>query len=348
MLEKLKNHRTFAAIFCLGNFSLAFSFFFDIWWHWAVGRDSFFILPHFSAMASFLLTSLATFIYVWATRHSLPPDSYRFVRYVFWGQIIFFVGFLFDNSWHDVIGQETVDSFLIVWGPPHLFMLLGFIFSQLYFIRFIASQPYLLSEVERRTAVTIATSFIFTGFAGFILPPALPFGAYRTLGAFGGSLASAFIIVFPLAFTKKFERILLPFWPMFGVFMFIFFEGIRFVRKFSPLIHLPSKPVDLPLWITALALLTTAFLIYFLPVAKKKTTPFIYGAAAGAVYGTAMYGLGYWWIGLSYPALHIGSFQIFAMIALSTIGGGCAYWLAHLLRHKQFTLYFRSQWDSNP
>ena len=95
----------------------------DVYWHYAVGRDSFFIPPHDLIYAGVAVSGLLGLFVVW--RHGLP---WRAAASPFpWGWLIQMCGAglmvlaaPFDDLWHRRYGIDVT-----IWSPPHMLGVFG-------------------------------------------------------------------------------------------------------------------------------------------------------------------------------------------------------------------------------
>jgi hypothetical protein len=95
----------------------------DVQWHWAVGRDSFFIPPHTLIYAGVAVSGLLGLSMVW--RDGVRHRFRRAPRP--WGWLILMIGAgitvsaaPFDDLWHRLYGIDVT-----IWSPPHMVGVLG-------------------------------------------------------------------------------------------------------------------------------------------------------------------------------------------------------------------------------
>ena len=103
----------------IGLFLASGAIYYDAWWHFVIGRESFWIPPHLVLYFGVCLTGLGFLVQAlerWRTRSSwgTPLKAWGF------GVFLIFLAAPFDELWHRIFGKETIDSLLIVWSPPHL------------------------------------------------------------------------------------------------------------------------------------------------------------------------------------------------------------------------------------
>ncbi|OGE88976.1 MAG: hypothetical protein A3J07_04730 [Candidatus Doudnabacteria bacterium RIFCSPLOWO2_02_FULL_49_13] len=91
----------------------------DIWWHRAIGRDSFWILPHVFLYSSTILAILIG-IHIW-----------RHTREKIWKKIAFVLTLIplsapLDNFWHSIYGVEDLSRPVsLSWSPAHALLSLS-------------------------------------------------------------------------------------------------------------------------------------------------------------------------------------------------------------------------------
>lgn len=100
-----------------------FGAYWDVQWHWAVGRDSFFIPPHDLIYTGVAVSGLLGLSMVWCDgwRHRFANAP------IPWGWLIQMIGAgitvaaaPFDDLWHRRYGIDVT-----IWSPPHMVGVLG-------------------------------------------------------------------------------------------------------------------------------------------------------------------------------------------------------------------------------
>ncbi len=152
----------------------------DVWWHGALGRESFFSPPHILLYASVSIAIV------------LGIAGWDKTREKIWARLAFFLALVplsapFDELWHRAFGVEAVSSPLIIWSPPHVVLVLSIVASLLMLL------PLLKKEEDT------ATRYLFGAlcFAGvfsllsFLTRPLDPIGPYHLLGFWGVGFSAA-------------------------------------------------------------------------------------------------------------------------------------------------------------
>jgi hypothetical protein len=152
----------------------------DIWWHQAVGRESFWIPPH---VALYLSVTAAILLGVY---------GWYLVREKVWRRLGLLLALIplsapFDEMWHRIYGVENLSSAWIIWSPPHL-VLAGALIGG-----FVLLLPILHREKEestRRFFVRLAFASILS-VSTFLTIPLQPTDPYRVLGFWGAGITVA-------------------------------------------------------------------------------------------------------------------------------------------------------------
>lgn len=155
------------------------AFHFDGWYHIIVGRDEFWIAPHFFVVVGQLVHLLLAFLLIYISRRE-KSDTHVLYTYLFW-QVVFFVGLGFDEAWHRIIGQETIDTPLVFWGPPHFVIAASLLVSPFILCKI---AHVLEHSVERMSVHILAFGTLFA-FLHFYFQPLWPLGPFHVLGSGG-------------------------------------------------------------------------------------------------------------------------------------------------------------------
>ena len=271
----------------------------DVWWHGALGRESFFSPPHLLLYLS-VLVAISFGIYGWyITREKL------------WKRLALFLALVplsapFDELWHRAFGIEVASSPLIVWSPPHLMIILSIVGSLLMLL------PILKKEEDKATrhlfgALCFASIF---NLLLFLTAPLDPIGPYRLLGFWGVGFPAA-IFTGTLLAVKRWM-------PGNGT-------GILFIAFACVLMSIGSgeqtassvvvaSHAHAPSWLQMFALIIPALAIEFF----LKVPQWIRGALIGFLYSTILYVFAREFIE---PAFQYSSTSIYIAIITSIVGG---------------------------
>ncbi|MDO8482568.1 MAG: hypothetical protein Q7S86_01985 [bacterium] len=271
----------------------------DVWWHGALGRESFFSPPHILLYVS-VLVAISFGIYGWyKTREKL------------WKRLGVFLALVplsapFDELWHRTFGVEVLSSPLIVWSPPHLMIILSIV----------GSLFMLLPILKREDDKAIRQLFGALCFAAvfnlllFLAAPLDPIGPYRLLGFWGVGFAAA-IYTGILLSVKKWM-------PYVGTgILFVAFSCLLMSigsgeQTASSLVVAPHAHA--PGWLQMFALIIPALVIEFL----LQVPQWIRGALIGFLYSAILYVFAREFIE---PAFQYSSSSIYIAIITSIVGG---------------------------
>ncbi len=284
----------------------------DIWWHGAIGRESFWIPPHLMLYCSvFGAVSLGIFTW-WQERHGSEAFIWRRLA----GALsIVLLAAPFDELWHQVFGREVFTTPLIIWSPPHLMIVFGLLAS------FLTVLPFLLADEEepKRLFVPMVFGGIYHIFAYFVIPFD-PRGSFHVVG-FAGAFFGAMVLAYSLSFARdKLKGFGVAFLTM--VF-FLIPLAVRFSDKVAPGTGvLPYERA--PAFLEIFALFIPALMADFFWGKYSKIT---LGALAGFFYAAILHGFASTFLPLEYQ---YGASEIAVAVAAGTLGGVAGAFLSKL------------------
>jgi hypothetical protein len=154
----------------------------DVWWHGAVGRDTFWEPPHLFMYVAILL-AIALGIYGW-----------RKTKEKLWKRLAIILSLIlvsapFDELWHRIFGVEDLSSPLVLWSPPHLTLIFA-----------VAGSMILLLPVLRKDTVAAQQFFgsiIFGSLLALsllLVSPLHPIGPWHLFGFAGGVVVAGALV----------------------------------------------------------------------------------------------------------------------------------------------------------
>ncbi len=243
----------------------------DVWWHGALGRESFWSPPHLLLYAS-VIVAIGTGFYGW---WKAKERSWK------WLAIVLFLipaSAPFDEIWHRVFGVEPVNSPLIIWSPPHVILALALVSSFLYlFVHLQRDEDIVAKHLLQSIALASALSLLL-----FLASPLEPIGPYQLVGFAGAALGSALIAGFFLLAQQRMQR----FGSAFTVAaLFMLISAMNFGEKLAP--NVTIQPHDHPPgWLMIFSCLVPAALID----ALRHYPLWLRGGIVGILHAGILYG----------------------------------------------------------
>ena len=255
--------RIAASSFCASITALIW----DGWWHVSVGRDTFWEPPHIVLYSSVVVAFIMSILGWYATREKI------------WKKIAIVAALIplsapLDNAWHNFFGVENLETVLIIWSPPHLFLFGSLIAGLISILPLVKKDPWASNFLGNYSlAVLMALSL-------GIAAPFYPLGPYKILG-FGGAGIMAMVTIGYLFFASRWNE-------DFGASsVALFFIALYFLQDIvtkSSWVKIPAFP-HIPQFIFFFSTLIPAIFIDL----KLKASLFT-GAVTGLIYGILYYG----------------------------------------------------------
>jgi hypothetical protein len=185
-------------ILAVASFLMVVIVIFDGWWHIAIGRDDFWILPHIGLYSSFFVI-VVSFLYLFF-RIRLPG---QIKLLAFFGLGLIIISAPFDDWWHrNILPPGAKELGLGFASPPHLLFLAGGILTGWSIVRVQLSRTR-----NNHGLINYLYLVILAGQLMFIQAIDLLGPAYLgILGDFGMILHSLFIIAFYVFIQKVFAN----------------------------------------------------------------------------------------------------------------------------------------------
>jgi hypothetical protein len=171
----------------------------DIQWHLAIGRDSFWIAPHLMTYTGVALVVLVSFgVLAWETGQRTPGTlrllglrGTRGFHVAAWGIAITVLAAPIDDLWHRLFGLDVT-----LWSPPHLLGFVGAAVNSLGCL-LIAREVYPEGSRRRLAAMVVAGAWLYGALHPTLEPATLV--AYRHGGVAFHTYAVLAALVLPLA-----------------------------------------------------------------------------------------------------------------------------------------------------
>lgn len=243
----------------------------DVWWHGALGRETFWSPPHLLLYTSVIVAIATGFTGWWKTRER----SWK------WLAIVLFLvpaSAPFDELWHRIFGVEPVNSPLIIWSPPHVLLALALAGSFLYlFVHLQRDDDIIAKHLLQSVALASALSLLL-----FLASPLEPIGPYHLIGFAGAAVGSGIIALFFLLAQQWMGRFGSAI-SVAGIFMLL--AAMNFGEKMAP--NLPIQPHDHPPgWLMIFSCLVPAAVIDLL----RGQSIILRGFLVGTLHSVILYG----------------------------------------------------------
>lgn len=157
----------------------------DAWWHIAVGRDTFWEPPHLVLYSSVIVALLAGLLGWWTTKEAVWKKLAI-------ATLLVPLSAPFDNAWHNFFGVENLNTILIIWSPPHLF-LFGALIAGILMSFMLLRQD---SESVRLLLGSYAWGCILA-MSAIVAAPFYPFGPYHIWRFAGAGVLTVILTSFP-------------------------------------------------------------------------------------------------------------------------------------------------------
>lgn len=252
-------------------FSAVLAGIWDVWWHGALGRESFWSPPHLLLYSS-VIVAIGGGCYGWRT---FGERSWKWLALVL---LLVPASAPFDELWHRIFGVEPVNSPLIVWSPPHVILALALAGSFLFLFRHLREDKDLIARhLLQSIALASALSLVL-----FLVSPLEPIGPYRLIGFSGAAVGSGIIAAGFLLAQQWMNR----FGSAFSVAaLFMLISAMSFGEKLAPNVNV--LPHDHPPgWLMIFSCLVPAALI---DVLRQKPL-WLRGGIVGLLHAGILYG----------------------------------------------------------
>ncbi|MSR86625.1 hypothetical protein EXS70_00410 [Candidatus Peribacteria bacterium] len=291
----------------------------DVWWHGALGRESFWSPPHLLLYTSVIVAIVTGFYGWWKTKE-------RSWKWLAIALILIPASAPFDEIWHRIFGVEPVNSPLIIWSPPHVILALVLITSFLMLFVRIAHEE---RDVIARHLLQSATLASVLSLLLFLATPLEPTGPYHLLG-FGGAAVSSGMIVLVFLLAREWMQRFGSSLTVAGIFMLL--AAMNFGEKLAP--NVTIQPHDhSPGWLLIFACLVPAEAVDLL----HDRPLWLRGGLIGLFHGGLLYGFSSRFFD---PQFQYGTTEMWTAIIASVVVGVLIGFI--LTFSSRFTSVFRS------
>jgi len=243
----------------------------DVWWHGALGRESFWSPPHLLLYSSVLVAIGTGFYGWWKTRE----QAWK------WLALVLFLipaSAPFDELWHRIFGVEQVNSPLIVWSPPHIILVLSLVSSFIVLFFYLQKDEDLIAQHLLQSVALASALSLLT----FLASPLEPLGPYHLIGYSGAAVGSG-IIAAAFLLAQQWMRRFGSAITVAALFMLI--AAMNFSEKVAANVNI--QPHDHPPgWLVIFSCLLPAVLI---DVLYEKPL-WLRGGIVGLLHGGLLYG----------------------------------------------------------
>lgn len=157
----------------------------DLWWHQAVGRDTFWEPPHLGLYTFACIAMLGSML-GW---HATHGKHWRTVLLVL---LLIPIAAPFDQFWHTIFGVEDLTRpHLLIWSPPHLAVALAAVFAQIALLPLLARDTN--ASLRGLMGMIVFGNLIATGM--YLVLPVHPTEGFGQLIGFWGAGAMAIPLI---------------------------------------------------------------------------------------------------------------------------------------------------------
>ncbi len=272
----------------------------DVWWHGALGRESFWSPPHLFLYTA-VIVSIGTGAYAWYT-----------LREKVWKRVAIALAFIplsapLDELWHRLFGVENIASPVIVWSPPHLLLIFGILGSLLVLL------PILRRDENREAAHVFGSMALGASITllSFVMSPLEPTGPHQLLGFFGAGFFGA-VLASVLLIARQWAHGFAGA-TMAAVF-FVVLSSLQFGEQIAPGVQVPPHD-HAPSWLLVFAALIPAAVSDFF---GRKLYPWVEGGVIGLLWSFLLYRFATYFFE---PQFQYSFANAFVAIGASTVGG---------------------------
>lgn len=293
------------SLLSLALFFNLLSWYWDGWWHVAIGRHTLYSPPHVLIYVFFGLGLVFSLLLFKTTKMHV-------FKLVFLSQVVTLYGGLLDIVWHRFFGEEALISAAIVWAPPHLLSFLVTFVAAFALLHVLISLYKLESQPSNYAfmrIVLVAGSVL--SLSRVLIFPLEPLGWHALIGPSGATVTVCLTVLFFLYLAYRLPQtgaVLL------SMLLFVGFVGFE-AAETAPYLTLPPHAQP-PFWLHYLAGVFGVFWLDLLPL-KRLPAGFI-----GLLSGFCIYAVySFFWSYIGTEAFSFGPLDAFALLGFSSFGG---------------------------
>lgn len=295
----IPSRSTLIRLITVSLFSAVLAGTWDVWWHGALGRETFWSPPHLLLYLSVIVAIVSGFYGWWMTREK---------RWKWLAIVLFLVpaSAPFDELWHRIFGVEQINSPLIVWSPPHVILTLALVSSFLYlFVHLQRDEDIIAKHLLQSVALASALSLLL-----FLASPLEPIGPYHLIGFAGAAVGSGIIALFFLL-AQQWMGGFGSAVSIAGIFMLL--AAMNFGEKMAP--GLAIQPhAHAPGWLMIFSCLVPALIIDLL----REQSLVVRGFLVGILHSVILYGFTSQFFE---PQFQYGNSEMWIAIITSAVAG---------------------------
>ncbi len=307
-------HQKLMRIITTALFSAVLAGTWDVWWHGALGRETFWSPPHLLLYAS-VIVAICSGMYGWWW---IREKSWIWLAVVL---LLIPASAPFDELWHRIFGVEPVNSPLIVWSPPHVLLALALVGSFLFLFHHLHRDDDVIAKhLLQSVALASVVSLLL-----FVVSPLEPIGPYHLIGFYGAAVGSGITAIAFLLAQQWMNR----FGSAFSVAaFFMLLAAMNFGEKLSSAVNI--QPHDHPPgWLMIFSCLVPAALID----ALRNKPLWLRGGLVGGLHAGILYGFSSRFFE---PQFQYGTTDMWTAIIASLIAGMIAGLLIQCLPRLRF------------
>lgn len=280
-------------------------FWWDGWWHVAIGRDSFWNPPHIVEYAYIVLVVLASAMLYRKTKQRVYAGV--FVSII----ISIAMGFI-DVAWHSFVPFEDLRSPLVIWAPAHLTALLAGLFAMGLLMHDLITR-HVSSDTLSFFRIILLSGAIM-GMINLLVFPFQPFGWYKILGFWGAGVATFAVVVYLFYLAHALPRTGILTLSMIMLLVFLGFKA----QKVAGIVIIPPH-ADVPRWLHFFAVIPSVIWVDFIEV-KKYKLPILGGLMGFITYMTYIV----FWEFIQSDKFPYTRSDAWVLLIAASLGGICA------------------------